>query len=79
VTDPSNPLSVAIEDDLFIFNVGFSPEGVEIDFLDPRRQAEGLNEITRLNIAKTLMPDEIEALEEAVRDLVDEALRSRRK
>lgn len=72
-----NPLTMG--DELMIFSVMFGEGGVEIDFLDPRRQAEGLNEITKLGIDRTLMRDEIEDIEERIRDLIDEALRNRRK
>lgn len=77
MSDDINPLELG--DELMVFTVVFGEGGIEIDFLDPRRQSEGLNEITKLGIDRTLMATEIEEIEEAVRDLIDEALRNRRK
>lgn len=72
-----NPLTMG--DDIIVFSVAFGPDAVEVDFLDPRRQAKGLTEVTKLAIERTLMGDEIEELEERMRDLIDEALTTRRK
>lgn len=72
--EPQNPLELG--DELLIFNVGFGPDGIEVDFLDPRRQAKGLTEVTKLGIDRGM--DLIDQLEELVRDIVDEALRERR-
>ena len=74
-----DPLTTSLTDELFIFSMGFGPDGVEVDFLDPRRQSEGLNEVTKLGIDRSLMRDQIEEIEELIRDLVDETLRTRRK
>jgi hypothetical protein len=73
-----DPISM-MDDQLVVFSVSFGPDGIEIDFLDPRRQSRGMNEITKLGVDRTLMADEIESLEEQVRDLIDEALSTRRK
>ena len=79
VTEPQNPVQNVLNDELVLFSVGFSPEMVEVDFLDPRRQSKGMTEITKLGIERTQWADEIEHIEELVRDLIDDVLRERAK
>lgn len=77
--DIPDPVALELGDELHLFNIAFSPEVVEIDFLDPRRQAKGVTELTKIGIERRDFEDEVESIEEAIRDLVDEALRRRRK
>lgn len=76
--DLPNPLT-ELADELLVANVAFAEQFVEIDFFDPRRQGPGVVEFTKLSLDRTQFLDSIEFIEEHLRDLVDEALRERRK
>lgn len=76
----TNPIHGMMDGDrLIIANVTFSPEVVEIDFFDPRRQGDGIVEFTKIAVERRLAPTEVDQIEELVEDLIDEALRQRRK
>lgn len=74
-----NPLDRIDDDRLVIANMAFSPDIVEIDFFDPRRQADGIMEFTKIAVERRLFVTEVDHLEEYIEDLIDEALRQRRK
>lgn len=74
-----NPLQGRLGDELLIGNVTFGTDAIEIDFFDPRRQGSGFAEMTKLAIDRHIMLDEIEEIEERLRDIIDETLTRRRK
>lgn len=79
MSDTPNPIQGMVDDRLVVANVIFGTEAIEVDFFDPRRQADGVVEYTKLGIERRLFLDEVEHLEELLRELIDDALVLRRK
>lgn len=67
------------EDALKPISVFLSPEGIEIDFYDPRRSSNGVTEITKISVERSALTDLIEQIEADVSDLIEEALTIRRR